>query len=358
MKVEIKHKLTGEVLFNHTCEGNTIKETLLKAIKENAYLNNTDLSNADLRNADLSNADLEGANLISHEMIDHEATAKLNAMTLEQVEKHFEGAKKIMSIDAVLFNSSNEFKDLSDLDIDFGYTLKSYDCDDIGNPICYSIYQPRTNKIAEIVSCKEGYELIDGKCEKVEGSDNIASIKVNSDNKWLVNREEHQKALDKVAELMDQIEKLNGTIEEHENDVNRWETEKVILENKIENYRIGDPITKPPLGLKPKYINDEERLSEIESAFERYINEDKQIPSIWVEEHLSLITPLKHKKKTANEFETNYQNTISKLKLDNAESNESKLKTKQLIELRQENDLLRSKISFLKTTHKNFIDRF
>ncbi len=46
---------------------------------------------------------------------------------------------------------------------------------------------------------------------------------------------------------------------------------------------------KPPLGLKPKYIHDGQRISEIEAAFERYIIEDKEIPSVWVKEYLSLI---------------------------------------------------------------------
>ena len=68
IKIEIKNRFTGSVLFEYSKENNTIKETLLQALKENAYLRNADLRYADLSNADLSNAylryaDLSNANL-------------------------------------------------------------------------------------------------------------------------------------------------------------------------------------------------------------------------------------------------------------------------------------------------------
>ena len=61
--IEIKNRFTGEVIFSHKCDDNTILITLLEAIKRNAYLSNADLSNADLSDADLSNADLSNADL-------------------------------------------------------------------------------------------------------------------------------------------------------------------------------------------------------------------------------------------------------------------------------------------------------
>jgi len=66
-KIQIK-SISGSVLFEYSKENNTIKETLLKAIKDNADLSNADLSNAvlsyaDLGYADLSNADLRYADL-------------------------------------------------------------------------------------------------------------------------------------------------------------------------------------------------------------------------------------------------------------------------------------------------------
>lgn len=58
MKIEIKHRYTGEVLFKHECDNNTIKITLEAAVKAGAYL-----GYADLRGAYLVDADLIGGNL-------------------------------------------------------------------------------------------------------------------------------------------------------------------------------------------------------------------------------------------------------------------------------------------------------
>ena len=61
MKIEIKNRYTNEVIYS--CEAETIKESIEKAVKENANLENADLRNADLRNAYLINANLKNANL-------------------------------------------------------------------------------------------------------------------------------------------------------------------------------------------------------------------------------------------------------------------------------------------------------
>ena len=55
VKIQIKNRLTGSILFEYEKEDNTIKDTLIEAVKNNADLSNADLGNADLRNADLSN---------------------------------------------------------------------------------------------------------------------------------------------------------------------------------------------------------------------------------------------------------------------------------------------------------------
>ena len=60
MKVEIK-SIFGSVLF--TTEAESIKDALLKALKEGADLRSADLRSADLRSADLYGANLYGANL-------------------------------------------------------------------------------------------------------------------------------------------------------------------------------------------------------------------------------------------------------------------------------------------------------
>ena len=57
MTVNIKHRVTGEIL--HTHNG----RSLLMANLRGANMHSADLRNADLRNADLSGADLSGADL-------------------------------------------------------------------------------------------------------------------------------------------------------------------------------------------------------------------------------------------------------------------------------------------------------
>ena len=60
IKIQIK-SIWGTVLFEYEKENNTIKDTLLEAIKKGADLRSADLRSADLRSADLSGADLRGA---------------------------------------------------------------------------------------------------------------------------------------------------------------------------------------------------------------------------------------------------------------------------------------------------------
>ncbi len=62
MKIKIKHR-NGSVIFAHDEDENTIKKTVLAAIKEGANLRGADLSGADLRGANLRGANLSGANL-------------------------------------------------------------------------------------------------------------------------------------------------------------------------------------------------------------------------------------------------------------------------------------------------------
>ena len=61
--IEIKHRITENVLFSHTCEENTIKITVEQAVKSGADLRVANLSEADLSGANLYGANLSGANL-------------------------------------------------------------------------------------------------------------------------------------------------------------------------------------------------------------------------------------------------------------------------------------------------------
>ena len=73
IKIEIRNRWTGSVVFEYTKEGNTITETVLDAIRRGADLRDANLRDANLRDAnlrdanlcdaDLCDADLRGANL-------------------------------------------------------------------------------------------------------------------------------------------------------------------------------------------------------------------------------------------------------------------------------------------------------
>ena len=63
VKIEIRNRWTGTVLFEYKSEGNTIKKTLIEARKQGADLQDADLRGADLQDADLQDADLQDADL-------------------------------------------------------------------------------------------------------------------------------------------------------------------------------------------------------------------------------------------------------------------------------------------------------
>ena len=73
IKIEIRNRWTGSVVFEYTKEGNTITETVLAAIRHSVDLCDADLRGSNLRgsnlrcanlcDADLCDADLRGANL-------------------------------------------------------------------------------------------------------------------------------------------------------------------------------------------------------------------------------------------------------------------------------------------------------
>lgn len=63
IKIEIRNRWTGSVVFEYTKEGNTITETVLDAIRRGADLCGADLCGANLCDADLCDANLCGAYL-------------------------------------------------------------------------------------------------------------------------------------------------------------------------------------------------------------------------------------------------------------------------------------------------------
>ena len=50
----------------------------------------------------------------------------------------------------------------------------------------------------------------------------------------------------------------------------------------------GEMMEKPPLGLTPKYIHDNMRISEIINAVYRYMDVRKEIPEEWIKEYNEL----------------------------------------------------------------------
>ena len=63
IKIEIRNRWTGSVVFEYTKEGNTITETVLDAIRRGANLRGADLRGANLRGANLRGANLRDADL-------------------------------------------------------------------------------------------------------------------------------------------------------------------------------------------------------------------------------------------------------------------------------------------------------
>lgn len=68
MKIEIKNRIDGSVIFSHEREGNSIKITVIEAINAGVDMYSADLRGADLRGANLcsvnlSDADMRNANL-------------------------------------------------------------------------------------------------------------------------------------------------------------------------------------------------------------------------------------------------------------------------------------------------------
>ena len=68
IKIEIK-SVFGNVLFSYEKENNTIKKTLLEAVKSNANLRYANLRYTDLSGANFSGANLSGANLSDANLI-------------------------------------------------------------------------------------------------------------------------------------------------------------------------------------------------------------------------------------------------------------------------------------------------
>ena len=72
MKVEIKHCITGAVLFAHSADVNGIEIALKAAIEANANLHGADLRGANLHDANLRYANLRGVKNLAFQIIPEE----------------------------------------------------------------------------------------------------------------------------------------------------------------------------------------------------------------------------------------------------------------------------------------------
>ncbi len=64
---------------------------------------------------------------------------------------------------------------------------------------------------------------------------------------------------------------------------------KPAKKSKFKQPVISDSAIKPPLGLKPKWINQKERFNEVCGAISRYYEAGLKIPIEWVVEYNELV---------------------------------------------------------------------
>ena len=74
MKIEIKHRYTGSVLFAHDAEENSLKITLAMAIKSGADFTGANFTDADFTGANFYRADFTGANFTDADFTDADFT--------------------------------------------------------------------------------------------------------------------------------------------------------------------------------------------------------------------------------------------------------------------------------------------
>ena len=129
VKIEIKNRFTGKILFEFETENNTILKTLKEAIMRGANLRDAYLSGADLRGADLSGADLSGADLSGADLsgLKIQKTAVFTGLykyiampIITQDNKHYVRlgcyTRLVSDWQNDFWNNSNEFPNNGDLD--------------------------------------------------------------------------------------------------------------------------------------------------------------------------------------------------------------------------------------------------
>lgn len=121
--IDIKNWKTGEIIFSHTCEDNTIKKTVEEAVKQGinlayADLKDTDLSNVNLSHENLSNAILDYTDLSYSDLSYTDlSNANLCNINLRYSNLSYSSLRYVDLSSANLFNANLSYSDLSHTDL-------------------------------------------------------------------------------------------------------------------------------------------------------------------------------------------------------------------------------------------------
>ena len=129
VKIQIKNRFTGSIIFEFDKENNTISETVKQYIKEEiekgksyADLRSADLSAADLRSANLGSADLSAANLSSANLSSANlSSADLRSANLSSADLRYADLSSADLSYADLRSADLRYADLSYADLDKKY---------------------------------------------------------------------------------------------------------------------------------------------------------------------------------------------------------------------------------------------
>ena len=126
-------------------------------------------------------------------------------------------------------------------------------------------------------TCGHQFSDICGGCETLEG----VPVKY-SEKKTMTNNEKIKEVFGFQIDVPKNPIYPNEIVMYHGVNVAEW------LERPYQKKEKEEPLP-PPLGLKPRYVHDSERLKDIISAMERYSKVSKPIPGVWIDELKDLI---------------------------------------------------------------------
>ena len=238
IKIEIKNRWTGSILFEYEKENNTVKDTVEEAIKQGANLSEANLSEANLSGADLSEADLSGADLSRANLSGADLSeADLSGADLSRanlIEANLSGAdlSEADLIEADLIGANLIEADLSEADLSRANLIEA---NLIGANLIGAIYSENTAFLA--MACPEtgsfvGYKICqDSKIVKLliteDAKRSSATTRKCRASKAKVLEITNIKNTEKYEEAVSRYDsnfvyKVGETIEVADFDENRW----------------------------------------------------------------------------------------------------------------------------------------